>query len=59
VVVPARRRHLGGAGAPPAIDQLPPPRYKPAAAPVHTTVLTADTVELPPQPADDASGDDD
>jgi hypothetical protein len=42
-----------------AIDQLPPPRYKPAAAPVHTTVLTADTVELPPQPADDVSSDDD
>ena len=43
----ARRQELvSAAGA--AIDQLPPPRYKPAPAPVRTTVLTEDTVAMRP-----------
>lgn len=46
----ARRQELVAA-AEAAIAELPPPRYKPAAAPVKTTVLTADTVSE--RPADD------
>lgn len=46
--VPEPRRQQLVAEAEAAIEQLPPPRYRPAAAPVHTTVLTADTVEPPP-----------
>ncbi|MBW3550297.1 MAG: TfoX/Sxy family protein [Proteobacteria bacterium] len=33
-----------------AIAQLPPPRHKPAASPVTTTVLTEDTVAARPDP---------
>ena len=45
----ARRQELVDA-AESAIAQLPPPRYKPAAGPVTTTVLAADTVpERPDQ----------
>ncbi|AWV08531.1 TfoX/Sxy family protein [Marilutibacter maris] len=53
--VPDARRQQLVAEAEAAIEQLPPPRYKPAAAPVRTTVLTADTVELPPADPDEGS----
>ena len=53
--VPDARRQQLVAEAEAAIEQLPPPRYKPAAAPVRTTVLTADTVELPPSEPDEGS----
>lgn len=49
--VPDDRRKTLVAAAQAAIDELPPPRNKPPASPVKTTVLTADTVA--PQPADD------
>ncbi|GAB3341254.1 TfoX/Sxy family protein [Marilutibacter aestuarii] len=50
--VPDARRQQLVAEAEAAIEQLPPPRYKPTAAPVRTTVLTADTVALPPDAGD-------
>lgn len=53
--VPDARRQQLVAEAEAAIEQLPPPRYKPAAAPVRTTVLTADTVELPPTEPDEGN----
>ena len=43
-----RRKQLVDA-AEAAIAQLPPPRYKPAAGPVTTTVLAADTVPERPE----------
>ncbi|MBZ4040545.1 TfoX/Sxy family protein [Novilysobacter selenitireducens] len=43
----ARRQELVSAAGV-AIDQLPPPRYKPAPGPVRTTVLTEDTVPMRP-----------
>lgn len=52
--VPEQRRSELVAAAEAAIDKLPPPRHKPAAGPVTTTVLTADTVA--PRP-DDVTGD--
>ncbi|MCF7222323.1 TfoX/Sxy family protein [Marilutibacter chinensis] len=52
--VPETRRQQLVAEAEAAIEQLPPPRYKPAAAPVRTTVLTADTVEPPPADPEDS-----
>ncbi len=48
--VPDARRHALVDAAEAAIAELPPPRHKPAAGPVTTTVLTADTVaERPDQ----------
>lgn len=54
--VPEPRRQQLVAEAEAAIEQLPPPRYKPAAAPVRTTVMTADTVEPPPPAAVENGG---
>lgn len=48
--IPGERRHELVAQAEAAIAQLPPPRHKPAATPVTTTVLTADTVPGRPDP---------
>lgn len=48
--VPDHRRTELVAAAEAAIDELPPPRDKPPAGPVTTTVLTADTVA--PRPDD-------
>jgi hypothetical protein len=45
----ARRQELVSA-AEAAIEQLPPPRHKPPAGPVTTTVLAADTVPTRPDP---------
>ncbi len=45
----ARRLELVGA-AEAAIEKLPPPRYKPVAGPVTTTVLAEDTVASRPDP---------
>ena len=45
----SRRQELVNA-AESAIAQLPPPRHKPAAGPVTTTVLAADTVAGKPDP---------
>lgn len=51
--VPDARRQQLVAEAEAAIGQLPPPRYKPAAAPVRTTVHTADTVAPRPDGYDE------
>lgn len=48
--LPGERRQALVAEAEAAIAQLPPPRYKPVAAPVTTTVLTEDTVATRPDP---------
>lgn len=48
--IPGERRSELVAEAEAAIAQLPPPRHKPAATPVTTTVLTADTVAARPDP---------
>ena len=48
--IPGERRSEMVAQAEAAIAQLPPPRNKPAATPVTTTVLTADTVATRPDP---------
>ncbi|MBA3486405.1 MAG: TfoX/Sxy family DNA transformation protein, partial [Lysobacter sp.] len=48
--IPGERRSELVAQAEAAIAQLPPPRHKPAATPVTTTVLTADTVATRPDP---------
>lgn len=48
--IPNERRAELVAAAEEAIAQLPPPRYKPAATPVTTTVLAADTVAMRPDP---------
>lgn len=48
--ISAERRGELVAEAEAAIAQLPPPRHKPAATPVTTTVLTADTVAMRPDP---------
>ena len=48
--VPEQRRNELVAAAEAAIEQLPPPRHSPAAGPVTTTVLTADTVPVKPDP---------
>lgn len=48
--VPEHRRVELVAAAEAAIDELPPPRNKPPAGPVTTTVLTEDTVA--PRPED-------
>lgn len=48
--IPGERRSELVAEAEAAIAQLPPPRHKPAATPVTTTVLTADTVPARPDP---------
>ncbi len=50
--VPQLRRTELVAAAEAAIDGLPPPRNKPPAGPVTTTVLTADTVAPRPEEYD-------
>ncbi|HEY0660169.1 MAG TPA: TfoX/Sxy family protein [Lysobacter sp.] len=46
--VPEARRHELVLAADAAISQMPPPRHRPAAGPVTTTVLAEDTVATRP-----------
>lgn len=48
--IPGERRSELVTATEAAIAQLPPPRHRPAATPVTTTVLTADTVAVRPDP---------